>query len=194
MLASEVIHAVPNEDLPNYKVFPPGSNGNQFWGQAQDKRWAYPVDVEKTLAQLEAHFAEGRAFISPSEICDVYLVPKGADVESHTQMDAFWQRHRPTGDNTRERPYSNLYPRLTTRSNVFRVHYIAQTLQKARSAAPDEMTDEDKVTGEYRGSTLLERYLDPAQPGMPDFATNSAGLSLDHFHQFRIVESKRFGF
>lgn len=194
VLASEVIHAVPNEDLPNYKVFPPGSNGNQFWGQAQDKRWAYPVDVEKTLAQLEAHFAEGRAFISPSEICDVHLVPKGADVESHTQMDAFWQRHRPTGDNTRERPYGNLYPRLTTRSNVFRVHYIAQTLQKARSAAADEMTDEDKVTGEYRGSTLLERYLDPAQPGMPDFATNSAGLSLDHFHQFRIVESKRFGF
>ncbi len=191
-LAAEVVHAVPDEDLPNYKVFPNNSQQNQLWGEDQEKVWRHHVDVEKTLAQFEERFQRGRPFISPSEICEIHLVPENA-VESHEQMDDFWRRHRPTGDNTRERPYAGLYPRLTTRSNVFRVHYIAQTIQKARSADPAEMTDADKVTSEYRGSTLIERYLDPDQPGMPDFATYNAGLTLDHFHQFRIVESKRFG-
>ncbi len=193
VFAGEVIHAVPNEDLPHYKVFPPGSNQTEWWGAAQEKRWHYPVDAEKTLAQFEERFAQGQAFVSPSEICDIHLVPADAGV-SHADMDAFWQLHRPTGDNTRERPYANIYPRVTTRSNVFRVHYIAQTIQKARSAGPDEMTEADQVTGEFRGSTLIERHLDPAQPGMPDFATHAAGLTLDHFHQVRIIESKRFGF
>jgi uncharacterized protein (TIGR02600 family) len=192
VLASEVLHAVPNEDISRYKVFPT-SDPSVLWGADQGKRWHFPIDADKTLAQFEHRFRQGRGFISPSEICDIHLVPEGT-VESHAQMDAFWQSHRLTGDNTRERPYANLYPRLTTRSNTFRVHFIAQTIQKTRSSDPAMMTDEDKATSEYRGSTLLERYLDPQQQGMPDFATSTAGLTLDHFHRFRVVETKRFGF
>lgn len=201
VLASEVIHAVPNEDLPNYKVFPDANNQTVWWGQDQGKTWHYAVDVEKTLEQFEQRFGQGRAFISPSEICEVHLVPAGpvrqmpeGAVSHYSQMDTFWQLHRPTGDNTRERPYAGIYPRLTTRSNVFRVHYIAQTIQKSRSSDPAQMTESDQVTGEFRGSTLIERHLDPAQSGMPDFAVSAAGFTLDHYHQFRVVESQRFGF
>ncbi len=195
LLAGETIHAVPNEDAPNYKVFPNSANQNQFWGQAQGKKWHYKVDAEKTLAQFEERFAQGRAFISPSEICDIHLVPQGAaGVTSHTQMEAFWRAHRLTGDNTRERPYAGLYPRVTTRSNTFRVHYIAQTLKKARSSGPGKMEAADKISGEFRGSSLIERHLDPTQPGLPDFATNASGQTLDHYHEFRVLQTQRFGF
>ncbi len=195
ILAGEVIHAVPTADAPNYKVFPDNSNQNVFWGQAQNKKWHYSIDIEKTLAQFEERFAHGRAFISPSEICDIHLVPKGAEgITSHTQMDAFWRAHRLTGDNTRERPYAGIYPRVTTRSNTFRVHYIAQTLKKARSSSPDKVDLADKITGEFRGSTLVERHLDPTQPGLPDFAVNAAGQTLDHYHEFRVLHTQRFGF
>lgn len=194
-LAGEVIHAVPTTDAPNYKVFPDASNQNAFWGSTQGKQWHYKVDVEKTLAQFEQRFAQGRTFISPSEICDIHLVPKDAPgIEDHTKMEDFWRAHRLTGDNTRERPYAGLYPRVTTRSNTFRVHYIAQTIKKARSSGPQTMEEADKITGEYRGSTLIERHLDPTQPDLPDFAINPSGQTLDHYHQFRILQTQRFGF
>lgn len=194
VLAGEFLHAVPTADAAHYKVFPNPANQNQFWGPAQGKTWHYRIDAEKTLAQFDERFAAGRAFISPSEICDIHLVPRGADVASHTQMDAFWQQHRLTGDNTRERPYAGLYPRVTTRSNTFRVHYIAQTLKKARSSGAERMTEADQVTGEFRGSTLIERHLDPSRRDLPDFATNPAGQTLDHYHEFRVLQTQRFGF
>lgn len=195
VLASEIIQAVPNEDAPRYKVFPDANNQNQFWGSSQGKKWHYKIDVEKTLTQFEERFAQGRPFISPSEICDIYLVPQGAEgVSSYNQVEAFWKRHRLTGDNTRERPYAGIYPRVTTRSNTFRVHYIAQTIKKARSSGPNKMDIADNVSGEFRGSSLVERHLDPTQPGLPDFATNPAGQTLDHYHDFRVLQTQRFGF
>lgn len=195
VLAGEVIHAVPNEDAPNYKVFPDAGNQNGFWGSSQNKRWHYKVDAEKTLVQFDERFAQGRAFISPSEICDIHLIPQNAEgVNSAADMQAFWQRHRLTGDNTRERPYAGIYPRVTTRSNTFRIHYIAQTIHKARSSGPAVMAEADRISGEFRGSTLVERHLDPNQPGLPDFALNASGETLDHFHQFRVLQTQRFGF
>lgn len=195
ILAGETIHAIPNSDAPNYKVFPNSANQNDFWKSSQGKNWSYSIDVEKTLAQFEQRFAEGKAFISPSEICDIYLVPKGArGISGYQQMETFWREHRLTGDNTRERPYAGIYPRVTTRSNTFRVHYIAQTLKKARSSGPEKMEEADKISGEFRGSTLIERHLDPTQSGLPDFATNAAGQTLDHYHEFRVLQTQRFGF
>ncbi|GEP42277.1 hypothetical protein BGE01nite_15680 [Brevifollis gellanilyticus] len=195
VLAGEVIHAVPTVDAAAYKSFPDSKNPNAFWGEGQSKTWHYKIDADKTLAQFEERFAEGKAFISASEICDIYLVPKGAlGVNGKDQMEAFWSERRLTGDNTRERPYAGIYPRVTTRSNTFRVHFIAQTLKKARASKPDKMEIEDRVTGEYRGSSLIERHLDPTQSDLPDFATNAAGQTLDHFHQLRVLETRRFGF
>lgn len=123
-------------------------------------------------------------------------------------MANFWNNHLSTGDNTREAPYSNLYAKLTTRSNTFRVHVRVQTLKKALRGsesdgwAVDKFTPGiDEVTGEYRGSFLLERYVDMtdlARAGTAaDFTTGdpldeTAHPPLDSYYRFRVIESKRF--
>jgi len=194
VLAGERITAIPTSDAPQYKVFPQPGNQNRFWGTDSGKRWHYKIDTEKTLTQLDARFSTGGAFLSPSEICDIHLVPD-RDVADHTEMESFWKGRRLTGDNTRERPYATLYPRLTTRSNSFRVHYIAQTLRKTRSSPPGTIVEGDKFHSEHRGSAVIERYLDPAQTGLPDFTTTAAdpAVSLDKYYQYRVVEKRAFG-
>jgi uncharacterized protein (TIGR02600 family) len=194
LFASERVTAVPTADAPNYKVFPNAGSTNEFWTTDGGKRWHHRIDAEKTLAQFDTRFSTGGAFLSPSEICDIHLVPR-QEVESHAQMDAFWKERRLTGDNTRERPYATLYPRLTTRSNSYRVHYIAQAIRKARSSPIATITEADRFHGEHRGSAVIERFLDPAQPDLPDFTTTVAApnVSLDHHYQFRVVEKRKFG-
>jgi uncharacterized protein (TIGR02600 family) len=194
LFAGERITAIPTADAPNYKVLPNAGDPADFWSTDEGKRWHYKIDAEKTLAQFDARFAAGKVFLSPSEICDLHLVPD-RDVDSHEKMEAFWNDRRLTGDNTRERPYANLYPRLTTRSNTYRVHYTAQVIRKARSSPPDTITAADKFDSEYRGSSVIERYLDPAQADLPDFttATTASAESLDNYYQFRVLEKRKFG-
>jgi uncharacterized protein (TIGR02600 family) len=157
-------------------------------------------------------------FRSPSQICEIHLIPdinnrvtpgeNNGSISSITDttsttalqsvMDQFWQNHAPTGDNTRERPYSNLYSRVTTRSNTFRVHMRAQVIRKARSTSPATFDPvKDAVLGEYRGSSLIERYIDPTDNTavIPDYANSTNPLSevpLETFYKFRTLESKRF--
>jgi uncharacterized protein (TIGR02600 family) len=123
-------------------------------------------------------------------------------------MGTFWNNHLSTGDNTREAPYSNLYAKLTTRSNTFRVHVRVQTLKKALRGskedgwAVDKFTPGiDEVTGEFRGSFLLERYVDMTdltRAGAAADFTNGDPLDetahppLDSYYRFRVIESKRF--
>ena len=167
-------------------------------------------------------------FRSASQICEVHLIPqtdssKGGGVSRGSNepsvltgltsnsrqsvMDLFWQANTATGDNVRERPYSNLYNRITTRSNTFRVHVRAQTIKKARSSLPTTFdTTKDTVLSEYRGSTLIERYIDPnvrvnpldstdKTSAIPDYAATGNPLGevpLESFYRFRSLESKRF--
>lgn len=129
-------------------------------------------------------------------------IPMSVDPSSPSSvasaMTAFWQAHSPTGDNTRERIYSNIYPRVTTRTNTFRVHLRAQVIRKARSTLPNTFdADKDAVVSEFRGSTLIERFIDPNNPAdpIPDYGQVSSPLtqrSLDSFFRFRTLESKRF--
>ena len=111
-------------------------------------------------------------------------------------MDTFWAAHSPTGDNSRERPYSNLYPRLTTKSNTFRIHARVQVVKKARDSDHETFDpDKDAISGEWRGETLLERYNDPNNSGIPDYAKSGNALNkenLDRFYQYRILYQKRF--
>ena len=180
--------------MGDYKRWPNSANTTTFWSESDGKTWHYKIDVEKTLAQFDERFAKGAVFKTPSEICEIHLVPKDVPgVTDYTQMAKFWSTRRLTGDNIRERPYSTIYPRVTTRSNTFRVHFITQTIKKARSTAPDVMTTEDAVTAEQRGSSLIERYIDPALKTLPDFATSTNTTSLDAAHQFRVIETKKFG-
>ncbi|HYF34766.1 MAG TPA: Verru_Chthon cassette protein A [Prosthecobacter sp.] len=157
----------------------------------------------------------GGLFRSPSQICEIHLIParlrndfgggnrviKAEDVKSYNtrrqKMAAFWHAHSPTGDNTRERPYSNLYAKLTTRSNTFRVHVRAQTIGKAGRSVPADTFDPstDKILAEFRGSFLLERYIDTRDANLPDYADGGdpfAKPPLESFYRFRVLESKRF--
>ena len=164
------------------------------------------IDAEQTLEQWEERFAgtdqastsrgiKPGAFLSATEICDEWLVPLG---QTRKSMVQFWQTHRQTGDNVKERPYANLYPRLTTRSNAYRVHVVAQALRKAKKS--DQRTfqpiEGDQVTAEYRGSYLVERSIDPTDPDLKDYATAVANLQdydpLDKFYFYRISQVKQF--
>ena len=93
------------------------------------------------MKQWEDKFKENRLFRSPTEICEMYLVPEGETLgtksgKDYPKMRQFWEKHRLTGDNTKERPYANMQPRLTTKSNVFKVHMIVQTIRKPRALLP----------------------------------------------------------
>ena len=100
----------------------------------------------------------------------------------------------PTGDNLREAPYAQLYPRLCTRSNVFTVHYRVQLLRKSRSTPPAKWIEgKDNVAAEYRGETTIERYLDPTTIKVPDFvAAKRVTEAMDDYYQYRIVRRKQF--
>ena len=115
-------------------------------------------------------------------------------------MRAFWAEHALTGDNTMERPYSNLQAKLTARSNVFRVHFRAQAIRKSRSSEASQFDPEkDRVVGEYRGDTVFERHLPPERPvtadaasRYPDYVREAAAASLDRYYHYRVIEHRRF--
>ena len=123
-------------------------------------------------------------------------------------MNSFWEHNNVTGDNTRERPYANLYQKFTTRSNTFRVHFRVQVLKKARSVLPNQVDEsKDTVTAEYRGAALFERYLDfsstatsstNAKTRLPDYARVAASgspfsePSLETKFHYRVLEMKQF--
>lgn len=198
-------------------------NNQKFWHRPIDvTKTLYQFDQKFHHSATGTNHAINRyrgLFRSPSQICEIHLIPdisKGAssggeilgsisNINANTSgtnlqsvMEQFWQSHPGTGDNTRERPYSNIYSRVTTRSNTFRVHMRAQVITKARSSAADTMDPtKDAILGEYRGSSLIERYIDPTDLSnpLPDYAATANPLGekpLDTFYKFRTLESKRF--
>ncbi|MFZ4594257.1 MAG: Verru_Chthon cassette protein A, partial [Verrucomicrobiaceae bacterium] len=182
----------------------------------------YHINMAETLQGFAARFDAGDVFRSASEICDLYIVPQPIPGHSYinnnnrtnkplakpgqspklNDMTAWWSGDpldpddgmKLTGDNTRESPYNQLYPRLTTRSNVFQVHYRVQVLQKARSTAAGVWDEKkDRIGADQRGSVLIERYLDPNDPALPDYVANpDAAGALDDYYRFRIIRSKIF--
>ncbi len=189
-----------------------------YWNDSDlgTDKWHRRINVSETLKQLDDRFNFGTSsgisaqkkglLRSPSQICEIHLVPTTEDgsltniigSDGDKKMGTFWGSHALTGDNTRERPYSGIYPKLTTRSNTFRIHLRTQVIKKARSTSADHFDPvADQVLSEYRGSTLIERYIDPndtANP-LPNYASDKSTLSkptLDSFYRFRVLETKRF--
>ena len=130
-------------------------------------KYRFDIDLDNTIAKIEQRFMDKDRglFRSASEICTVDLFPVGKAV---TTWNDFWDKQNTqTGDNMRERPYAHIYPRVTTKSNVFTVHMRCQTIQqglrkKGESYAFDEARD--RVLAEYRGSSIIERFVDPNDP------------------------------
>ncbi|MDQ3622067.1 MAG: Verru_Chthon cassette protein A [Verrucomicrobiota bacterium] len=187
LLKSERVIAIPKQDAGKYK----GSGAGTYHKE---------IDAEETLKQFDARFKANKPFRSASEICEMYLVPEG---QTEANMKNFWsvangaQDGLLTGDNLRERPYASLYPRLTTKSNVYSVHVYVQTLrQRNRTNAADWNKWDpatDMVTGEYRGTTVIERYIDLEDPALPDFARldASSNESLDNYCKLRVIMNRK---
>lgn len=181
----------------------------------------YDIDTNPntgTLLGFERRFkTEGDLFRSASEICEIFLVPEmceNPDVPyppaatsrnaSYDTMMEWWNgssgvadAFELTGDNSREAPYGQIYPRLTTKSNVFQVHYRVQSLQKVRSGDP-AVWDEtrDRIVGEQRGSATFERYLDQADAALPDLADTAdfdlPSHNLDRYYRYRVIQRRAF--
>lgn len=152
-------------------------------------------DTNGSLRQFKSRFDSGDIFRSASEICDIYLVPKGESWTSDSTGESFWRAHALTGDDSRERPYANLYAKLTTKSNTYRVHYRVQTLVKSINTSAGEWREaSDTVSSELRGSFLIERYLNLNDATIPDFAAAATPTtaSLESHYQFRIINSTLF--
>ena len=164
-----------------------------YTGAAPYDKLRKPINMDQTLKQFDDRFAAGDIFRSASEICEMHLVRVDELLTDYTK-DKIWPNNLVTGENTRERPYTNLYARLTTRSNTYQVHYRVQLLQKARSTSASKWNEtKDRVTAEQRGSVLLERYLDPNDPDLPDYVANPAAAgALDDYYRFRVIGKKLF--
>jgi uncharacterized protein (TIGR02600 family) len=146
-----------------------------------------------------------------------YVTNNGGTAITYTtnnaNIEAWWYnnpgttRKGLTGDNTRERPYNYLYPRLTTKSNTYQLHYRVQTLKQTPTAHPSSWTTwidpargglTDKIVSEQRGSAIIERYIDPSDTTLPDFTTNvtynatPVGVSMDTYYRFRVINAKIF--
>lgn len=174
----------------------------------------HPIDMDATLAFFDDRFKNNKPFISASEICDIPFVPKpqaGAIVPSGTTsiptieaaLATFWNspvspappavpttipRISLTGDNSIERPYAITYPRVTSKSNTYQIHVRAQSLRvsPASAAAGEFRPARDGIKGEFRGSFIIERYLDPSVQTYDPAGT--AGLGP---YKIRVISSKQ---
>lgn len=211
ILKSEEPLAIPNTMSKIYKLWdhetsdhpwlPNQSRGNldpktrKDWNAAATGKvpMRKRINVDETLEQFEEKFDSNSLFAYPSEICEIHLVREDETLDEYKDQ-SFWADHVVTGDNVRERPYANLYPRLTTRSNIYRIHTRVEMIRKGRESPPDQFSEaQDSVVGRYRGSTLVERYIDPTKANQPDYAASEESNEdlFDSYH-FRILESKRF--
>jgi uncharacterized protein (TIGR02600 family) len=192
-LASEKVTKVPLSKAGVYKT-----QGNRDT-DATASRFALNLDESSgTLRQFEEKFASGGLFKSATEICDIFLVPQGSSWATDAAARAAWYGNdfALVGDNTRERPYANLLGRLTTKSNTFTVYYTVQALKSPPSVPAGTWNEERGVIlSEYRGSTTIERYLDPNDATIPDYAADLPKIDsdpLDRHYNWRVLQNSRF--
>jgi uncharacterized protein (TIGR02600 family) len=172
-----------------------GNKVSAILGSAPLSTMRYPINPDQTLMQFQVKFDSGQIFKSAAEICSMWLYPVQTPTVtdtpgSTTGIQNWWYTalsandKSGTGDNLREQPYTVLYPNLTTQSNTYTVHVYVQALDQAPSGKLI-------VTGEYRGSYALERFLDPKDPRLPDFTTASSPNAMGYY-QFRVNNTTQF--
>jgi uncharacterized protein (TIGR02600 family) len=210
------LHGVRLTALPTAALTSTAENAKgHLDGSPLDVQFRYRIDPDKTLAAFEARFDAGDLFRTASEVCDMFLVPSriighNYDSDSSTPRDptnlsasdmtTWWngeQTHltdafEATGDNLREAPYSQIYPRVCTQSNVFKLHYRVQSIQKARSVPEDTFdSTRDRISADRRGSHLIERRYKPsATPRDP--VTEADAPSLHTQQEFRSILHETF--
>ena len=190
VLSSEMVAQVGTSNAGAYK--------NSTTGMTTPARQTLNLsEVDGTLRQFATKFQNFDFFKAPAEICDVYLVPKSESWTSDSTAQSAWygSNYALVGDNTREKPYADIYSRLTTQSNTFTVYYRAQTLKNtpANDSAAQWVEAAGRIQGDYRGSTALEHYIDPNDSTIPDYATAASGTAnLASHYKWRVIENNRF--
>jgi len=189
------ITAIPRSGASNYKNAD-RNYGGQFSNQTDNEgNFRRDVDVAKTVAEFKARL-DIKPFISASELTEIWMIPSGITDLAATK--AFWSGAAAaspnlTGANSRQQPYNHLYSLVTTKSNSFTIHWRVQVLEKSNATNPGGWVESaDKVRSEYRGSTLVERYIDPNDRSIPDYATDSAPRPLHEFYKWRVVSNTQF--
>lgn len=221
---SEMILCVPSKWHQSYKHDYGRGKGyhwrdNPYGGELQGKRLRAVIVEDATLVQFaKKRFRKGRdIFKSATEICEIHLVPEElserlgqgnrGSIGSYTpkvnestgtvpdmEGGKYWRDHSLVGDNSRERPYTNIHTRLTTKSNTFQVHYRAQVIKQARRDSDSEYAEwrpyTDTVQAEFRGSSTVERYINPNDE-LADFASDLTE-TVDQYYRFRVINPRRF--
>lgn len=209
---SSMVTAVPDKWLNN-KNETGASTLTDLGGNSASINYAnfrYPINATETLRQFQTRFDAGDIFRSASEICSLWLYPDrrsasdtagpvwdagAANIRNWWYSDPGAESKSVTGDNLREKPYATLYPLLTTKSNTYTVHFKVQALQKvAATGAAEWVEGRDRVVSETQGSQTIERYIDPMDSKLIDFATESdpSAVNLGDFYRFRVLSIKRF--
>jgi uncharacterized protein (TIGR02600 family) len=197
MLVLENSHARNAGHSPSYDEYKRAANSASAT-HLSTIRFRKKIDAAETLKGFQEVFAGDRIFRSETEICSLPLIPEGAAYSANFET-TYWNSRRLTGDNSRERPYADLLPRLTTRSNTFTVHFIVQSLKKTPGTSADTWVEnKDRVTAEFRGSRTIERYIDPnisPSDPIPDYASSANPLqekTLDQFYRWRVIRHQEF--
>lgn len=189
-MKSVIMTAIPDTASETYKT-----------GAKPDDKFRHFIDTKNTLKLWKGSvFDQGHVFLTAGQVCEQPLVPEGlvppGEQPTLLKIKEYWDTHRLTGDNMKERPYAHLYSRLTTRSNAFRVHFVAQALKKARSTPPDVFNaTKDSVVATTRGNALLRRQLNVNDPDLPDYQkkpepTDPPLKPLDDFYRWRCESMK----
>jgi uncharacterized protein (TIGR02600 family) len=218
---------------PNYQVYKTGYSATINGKTAQvgiGVNFRKLVDRDQMMAQLDSVYdnattTDSGFFKSATQICEQFFIPVNTPTLAWNRTAAagvnaraitsYWTGTSPgsgsgelTGDNCREKPYTDLYPRLTTKSNTYTVHMKVQALRQVpRNGTDPTMSSyatwsegKDAILGEYRGSATIERYLDPADPRIGPNSQSYNGTqktdpdtqSLESLYRFRTVITKKF--
>jgi len=198
-LHTEWLTAIPNIQNSITLIGDSGrKTGGMSTGLNRNSRWRLNLSTnEGTLRGFEDRFAGNDIFRSAAEICSIPLVPTNSTWSAVTG-GSFWPNYSLTGDNSKERPYARIYPKLTTKSNTYTVHYRVEVLKKSpNSTSQNTWADgTDKVISTYRGSTTIERYVNPRDQ-IPDYARiatlpPTGPSALPNFYKFRILGERQF--
>ena len=198
-LHTEWLTAIPNGRMSDQGRKTGGPGTSAATRDARNSRW--PLDTTTntgTLRGFEERFGSNDIFRSAAEICSIPLVPTNSTWSAVTGR-TFWPNYSLTGDNSKERPYARIYPKLTTKSNTYTVHYRVEVLKKSPNSPTQTTWSDatDKIISTYRGSTTIERYVNPRDTALPDYASittlpPTGANALPNFYKFRILGERQF--
>ena len=94
----------------------PGTDVTKYKSSLQTVNYRHVIDRDETVKSFEDFFSKFTTdkntgfFKSATEICDRYLYPKGVKFSpGDSAVKTWWADKTLTGDNSREKPYADLY-------------------------------------------------------------------------------------